>query len=119
METSLVCSLKSQGNSIIYIVVEIKIKEVIDLKIPFLGMYFMEIVTCGKTKYICKTFCGKNKNTMGHYIGKEYLSKSKIIKKLPMGALVVAQQVMNLTNIHEDVNLIPGLAKWVKDPALL
>ena len=31
----------------------------------------------------------------------------------------VAQQVENPTSIHEDADLIPGLAQWVKDLVLL
>ena len=31
----------------------------------------------------------------------------------------MAQQLMNLTRIHEFVGWIPGLAQWVKDLALL
>ena len=36
-----------------------------------------------------------------------------------MGVPIVAQQVINLTSIHEDSSLIPGLTQCVKDWELL
>ena len=35
-----------------------------------------------------------------------------------LGGPAVAQQVKNLTSIHEEVGWIPGLTQWVKDPVL-
>ena len=41
-----------------------------------------------------------------------------LILNIKIGAPFVAQQLTNPTRIHADVGLIPGLALWVKDPAL-
>ena len=40
------------------------------------------------------------------------------IKILP-GSSCHGSAVTNLTRIHEDTGLVPGLAQWVKDPVLL
>ena len=41
---------------------------------------------------------------------------SVYFKKLcTLGVPVVAQRVKNPTSIHEDADLIPGLAQWVND----
>ena len=39
-------------------------------------------------------------------------------QRLHRGVPVVAQWLVNLTRNHEVSGLIPGLAQWVKDPAL-
>ena len=43
---------------------------------------------------------------------------SILIKNTHVGVPVVAKQVKNLTGIHEDANLIPGFAQWVKGSSL-
>ena len=40
------------------------------------------------------------------------------IYKSFLGVSIVAQGVKNPTSIHEDKGSTPGLAQWIKDPAL-
>ena len=41
------------------------------------------------------------------------------LKMTQLGVSVVAQQVRNPISIHEEMDSIPDLAQWVKDPMLL
>ena len=55
------------------------------------------------------------KSTQGIFPEVQLLSA---LFKVLWGIPIVAQQVKNPVNICEDVGSIPGLAQWVKEPAL-
>ena len=94
---------------------------------PILILCFLVTSGCQNRKFCYKVSCQGEYPVLPNY--REHLNDisfcrgtkswpSSHAKKLLEGVPVVAQWVKNLTSIHEDAGLIPGLAQWVKDLAL-
>ena len=52
-------------------------------------------------------------------IGKAQLLRKECYKNIFVGVAIMAQWLTNLTSIHEDASLIPGLAQRIKNPMFL
>ena len=52
---------------------------------------------------------------LNYFMAVEIRLTNNAYKSVKLEVLILAQQLTNLTSIHEAAGLIPGLAQWVKE----
>ena len=79
-----------------------------------LEAYFTSLLSLNKEANVIPTYLPLESRLFCHHLVKLlYLGK----KRHPLSSRRGSVET-NLMSIHEDTGLIPGLAQWVKDPAL-
>ena len=70
---------------------------------------------CGSLEEVAQYFSSAERRLSARYL----ISSVHILQKCRGGSSHCGAAATNLTSIHEDSGLTPGLAQWVEDLALL